>query len=119
MRDQEVRTTPDQILPLRDRALVEVMSRGTDEEELASGLLVVHGTGNQQWQPDLDWEIGTVIELGESDDWEPVEVGDQVMVRAPSGGRAGSDIGNVVTGYQKNGQLIIVEREEIVCKMVD
>ncbi len=108
-----------QVRPLEDRALVEVTVKGTDDLTLQSGLVVVRSTDNKHWMPEFDWEIATVIELGESDDWEPVEVGDQVMVRAPSGGRAGTDIGHMVTGYKKNGALIIVKREEIVCKMVD
>lgn len=107
----------EEIRPARDRALIEVTQKGTDEKELASGLVVVHGTSAKEWQPKLDWEIGTVLALGEGDEWEPVEEGDQVMVRAPSGGVAGSDIGPVVGGL-RNGKLIIVKVEEIVCKIV-
>lgn len=118
MRTEEVRPGIEEIKPTRDRALIEVIRKGTDDEVHESGLIVIHGTDSKQWKPEFDYEIGTVRALGEGDEWEPVEVGDQVMVRAPSGGQAGSDIGHVVGGT-KNGALIIVKVEEIVCKMVD
>ena len=100
--------------PLPGRALVEITKTGRDAELRDDGLLVVHGKGNDEWQPSLDWEVGKVLALGEGD-FEPVQVGDSVLVRAPSGGEAGVDVGP--TFGRARGELIMVEAEEMLCKV--
>ncbi len=95
------------------KAIIEITKAGSDDEVRDSGLIVFHGTDGKSWQPNLDWELGTVVALG-TGDWVPVGIGDQVIIRAPSGGAAGTDIGYVLEA--KRGQFVAVDEAEIVCK---
>ncbi len=104
----------EELTPVSDRAVIEITERGTDDQITGGGMVIVHGVTNKAWQPNLDFEIGTVVSMGEGD-WEPVEVGDEVIIRAISGGVAGSDIGRYFG--RPRGELVIVDIEEIVCKL--
>ena len=77
----------------------------------ASGLHVVRDK-TKNYQPEDDYETGIVRSMGEGD-WEPVEVGDRVVVRAMSGGAAGADISSALDDTTK--QTIVVLRDEVVC----
>ena len=69
---------------------------------------------SKRYHAELDFEFGEVLALGEGD-FEPVEVGDRVMVRAISGGAAGADISREVG--EERGTVIVVLRDEIVAKV--
>lgn len=81
-------------------------------------IYVARGFGNKKemYHQQFDFETGTVVSLGEGD-FEPVEVGDRVIVRAISGGVAGADISKDL-GEPRNS-VIVVLRDEIVAKIGD
>ena len=64
----------------------------------------------QGYRQDWDWEIGTVIESVEHD----VRPGDRVLVRAPSGGVAGTDVSRAL-----GDRMVIVNYDEILAKVGD
>jgi co-chaperonin GroES (HSP10) len=104
MRTEEVRAA-------RDKAVIELEEKVTVRD---SGLHVIRDH-QKKYDPADDFEIGVVTSLGVGDSWEPVTVGDRVMVRAISGGEAGADIGQSIG--RGRGEVIVVEREEMVCKL--
>jgi co-chaperonin GroES (HSP10) len=102
----------EEIAAARHRVVVELEEQKKFTE---SGLYVVRDNRGRNYQPTEDFEIGVVRSLGAGGGWEPVEVGDRVMVRAISGGEAGADIGQSIG--RGRGEVIVVEREEMVCKL--
>ncbi len=104
LRNEEVRA-------VNGKAVVELEQKPSVTD---SGLHVVRENHGKNFQPTEDYEIGTVLSIG-GEGWEPVEVGDRVMVRAISGGAAGADIGASVG--RERGEIIVVDREEMVCKI--
>jgi len=104
-----------ELIPARDKAIVELDERVT---MTPSGLHVVHENAGQNYRPEEDYETGVVAALGESEHgWEPVEVGDRVVVRAQSGGAAGADISNQLD--RPAGEVIVVLRDEVLCVIGD
>lgn len=95
----------------RDKAIVELEERKTVKATDA-GLLVYHDNNGRAYQPSEDFEVGTVLSLGEGD-WEPLRVGDRVMVRGESGGKAGADIGGSF-GLKAN-EVVVVSSAEVMC----
>lgn len=94
----------------KDRAIVEIESSSMGLIETSGGLFL----SRSQYRPNEDFEIGKVVSLG-AGDFDPVAVGDYVMIRAISGGKAGADISREV-GMLK-GSVISIHRDEIVAKV--
>ncbi|MCY3595128.1 MAG: hypothetical protein OXH01_07845 [Bacteroidetes bacterium] len=63
---------------------------------------------SQGYRQDWDWEIGTVVESVEYD----IRPGDRVLVRAPSGGVAGTDVARSF-----GERMVIVNYDEILAKV--
>lgn len=107
----------EQLTPTPGKAILELVERDRITE---GGLVIVQNVNRgTDYQPNRDFEEGVVLALGEGD-WEPVSVGDIVLVRAGGvhrhgGGKAGSDISRVVG--RNYGEVICVKLEEVVCKM--
>lgn len=94
----------------RDRAVIQLIERDRTTE---SGLEIVKLDRSKDFDPFDDYEMGTVASLGAGEGWEPLEIGDTVIVRAISGGAAGADIGPAMG--KGRGEVVVVDREEIVC----
>jgi hypothetical protein len=95
----------------RDRAIVEIIPRG--DRVTASGIEIVKLGRTKDYDPFDDYEMAILRQIGEGGGFEPAEVGDVVIIRAPSGGAAGADIG--LSMGRNRGEIVVVEREEIVC----
>ena len=68
------------------------------------GLEVVTDGYREVW----DWEVGTVVETSEPE----VARGDRVLVRAPSGGVAGTDVSRAL-----GDRMVVVAYDEILAKV--
>lgn len=99
----------EELRPASERAIVELEE---DVKVLPSGLEIVRDNAGKNYQPSEDFETGHVIAVGDHEAFYPVAVGDRVIVRAPSGGAAGADIGHAFG--RNRGELIIVEHTEIM-----
>lgn len=104
----------EDLSPVSDKAIIRITKRGRDEETTDSGIVVFHSESNHSYDPSLDWEQGRVLALGPGD-WGPVRLGDLVIIQAPSGGVAGSDIG--VKFGMPQGRLVVITMDEVVCKV--
>ena len=62
----------------------------------------------QGYRPDWDWESGVVVESVEPD----IRPGDRVLVRAPSGGVAGTDVSRTF-----GERMVVVNYDEILAKV--
>lgn len=95
------------IKPVKDKALVRLVDRSAlSKREFA----VIR----QGYDPSDDWELAVVEALGEGD-FEPVEVGDRVIVRAISGGKAGADVSRQLG--ERRETHVIVRADEILVKI--
>lgn len=94
---------------MEDQALVELEER---EMRSPGGVVVVRDPSRSYASSD-DWEWGHVRALGEGD-WEPVGVGDRVIVKAALGGLAGSDVSRYL-----GDRHVIVTVDEIVARVVE
>lgn len=95
------------VAPLPGRALVRLLDRDEALPDNRSGLHVVRS----RYDAKQDWEIGVLEAVGEGD-IEPLSVGDHVIVRAPSGGKAGADVSRLLG--ERRETHIVVRFEEIV-----
>jgi co-chaperonin GroES (HSP10) len=104
-----VRETVDvtAVKPVKEKALVKLIEKSSLSRR---GFEIVR----MGYRANDDWELGIVEALGEGD-FEPVEVGDKVIVRAPSGGVAGADVSPDLG--ERKGSHIIVRIDEIVAKV--
>ena len=92
-----------------DHALVRVEKR---DFTTSSGVLVARDV-DKKFDAGDAWEFAWVLQLGDGD-WEPVEVGDRVIIQAALGGRAGTDVARAL------GQgSVIISRDEIVCRAAE
>lgn len=94
----------------RDKAVIELKER--PDRVTPSGLKLVRENHGRNYYPEDDYELGTILSLGEGEGWEPAEVGATVIVRAMSGGAAGADIGEAMG--RRRGEIVVVDRDEIV-----
>ncbi len=103
------------LVPMKDKAVVR-LEKKEDVLETRSGLqyVVAHGDG---YKASIDWEMGEVLALGHEVAEDGLTVGDQIIVRAISGGVAGADISREVG--EARGSVIVVLRKEIVCGIGD
>lgn len=101
----------EQIQPRKNKALVSIKDRSILSHREFSVIRMGYNASD-------DWEVAEVEALGEGD-WEPVEVGDLVIIRAGwlqgSGGKAGSDISRVMG--ERRESHVIVTIDEIVAKV--
>lgn len=95
----------------RDKAIVELEEKQA-VQVTDSGLLVFHENAGQEYQPEMDFEIGTILSLGVGA-WDGVAEGDRVMVRGGSGGKAGADIGHAFG--RKVDEVVVVGVDEVIC----
>lgn len=100
----------DGITMMADKALVRLEERDWTSKQ---GLHLYRDM-REGYQAGDDWEIGVVENLGPGD-WEPLEVGDKVIVKAPTGGKAGADVSRDLGEHR--GNLVVVSWDEIVGKV--
>lgn len=93
-----------------ERALVRIKPKDTTTP---SGMMVVRNY-QKNHIPSEAFEIGTIQALGEGD-WDPVSVGDDVVIQAKLGGLAGVDVS--IQFGEHRGTVAVVGLDEIVAKV--
>lgn len=100
--------TVEAVRPVKGKALVRLVEKSLLEDREFSVVRL-------SYDPTDDWELGVVEALGEGD-WDSVEIGSHVIVRAGLGGKAGSDISKALG--ERRESHVIVSAEEIVVQVV-
>lgn len=123
-----MRVAVEDLKPTAGKAVVRLTGRRSMNEVLPSGL-VIHRKDADGVH--TDWEEAMVTALGHGDClhetegvsmvsgwrclWDPVGIGDTVLVAGALGGVAGSDIGRLVG--ERRSTVVVVNRDEIVAKV--
>lgn len=97
----------DQVRPVKGKALVRLEDKSILEHREFSVIRMAYDHTS-------DWEVAVVEALGEGD-FEPVEVGDTVIVRAMSGGKAGADVSRSL-GERRETHVVVLA-DEIVARV--